>query len=432
MLAALPAASLAAWTARQRWYAGPAVTGPAAVVAARPFTAAGDGVLATVRLGPTDDTYLLPLGVGHPAGLPAEALVAVIDGVAVYDALHDPRLVTALLTRAAPAVAAALGEAPAVRPLGVEQSNSSVVIDERYVLKVFRRQTAGPNRDLTVHRALVEAGCPNVKPLLGAVEDAASGTTHATLQEYLPDAVDGWALALEHARTFGDLRAEAGALGAAVAAVHRGLATAGGERPLTAADFGRLSEGFLARLDRALAVAPRLARHAARLRAEFRAVARPLWGPGPAAAAGGPAAQLIHGDLHLGQALRTGDDWLVIDFEGEPLATPAERDRPDSPLRDLAGMLRSFDYAAHHRAGDDRRGLARAARWAGHHQRAFLAGYAAAAGGAGRDAERWLLTAYVLDKAVYEVAYEVQHRPDWAWLPARALDRLLTGTAEAA
>jgi maltokinase len=352
----------------------------------------------------------------------------------VYDALHDPRLVAALVRRAAPGLP--LGT-PSVRPLGVEQTNSSVVVDERYLLKVFRRPVPGPNRDLTLHRTLADAGCPHVPPLLGAVEDdkdgasgITSGITYATLQRYLPDAVDGWALALDHARDFRDLRHEARALGQAVAAVHRELAAAGGEVPLRRADYRRLSLGFLRRLDRALETAPQLARHTARLVAEFRAVARPPDRTGPSA----QTAQLIHGDLHLGQTLRTPEGWLVIDFEGEPMATPEERDRPDSPLRDLAGMLRSFDYAAHHQSGDgDERNRERAARWAGHHQRAFWDGYAAATGRGGQRGadDLRLLNAYVLDKAVYEVAYEVQHRPAWAWLPRLALDRMLAAAPDA-
>ncbi|MDT0306634.1 hypothetical protein RM780_06620 [Streptomyces sp. DSM 44917] len=442
------AAALGAWMAGQRWYAG---AGPASatVLATREFAPGGDGraagVLALAGTGAGGGDYLLPLGVGpeaeRPAGAPA---LAVADGAVVWDALADPRLTTALVRRItagedggglrywpgpSPASPPAGEAAMSVRPLGVEQTNSSVVVAGRYLLKVFRRPAPGPGRDLTLHRALAEAGSAYVPPLLGAASDAGDGTTYATLQRYLPDAADGWGLALRAAGAFvrggPAVPFPARGLGVAVAAVHRDLAAAGGRSAPGREDLRRLAEGFVRRLERAVADAPALERHVPWLRAGFAAVTR-------RATAGARPSQWIHGDLHLGQTLRSGAGWLLLDFEGEPLATPEERDRPDSPLRDLAGMLRSFDYAAHHglAAAPDgpagRRALARAARWAELTRRAFLDGYAAAAGRLGA-ADRRLLDAYVLDKAVYEVAYETRHRPGWAWLPLAALDRAAAG-----
>ncbi|TDC73273.1 maltokinase N-terminal cap-like domain-containing protein [Streptomyces hainanensis] len=457
-------ASLAAWLAGQRWYAG-GRAGRLAVVDARPVTVAPPGpttlVLAVVRTGEADDRYQLLLGLGPADAVPGSAaVVAGYGDTVVYDALGDPRLVGGLVAgvlagaespglrlvptpaphAAVPPPAVQGVDALPVRPLGVEQSNSSVVVGGRYLLKVFRRLVPGPNRDLTVHRRLAAAGCPHVPPLLGAVEDAASGTTYATLGVYLPRAVDGWALALAAAGSFlggpaapgrqaqADLRVEARTLGRAVAVVHRDLAAADGRAVLRPVDYQRIARRLAHRLDRAVALAPQLAARAPRLRAELGAVATLDSTPRR-------TVQRVHGDLHLGQTLHTTTGWLLVDFEGEPLAEPTERDRPDSPLRDLAGMLRSFDYAAHHplggatEKGPDDRSWVRAARWATLHQQAFLDGYLAEAGP--QDAgDRRLLHAYLVDKAVYEVAYETQHRPGWAWLPERALDGLLGGAAE--
>jgi maltokinase len=313
-------------------------------------------------------------------------------------------------------------------PFTGEQSNSSVAFGEQALLKVFRRITPGTNPDIEIHDVLTRAGSENVAALLGWVE--VDDLQLGMLQQFLRTASDGWELALASVRNLfaeadlyadevgGDFAAEAQRLGEAVGATHALLAEHFPTSERTVDDHAALAAAMTARLDAAVEVVPDLAEHAPELRALFAAVGSIEKG----------AIQRIHGDLHLGQTLRTAKGWKIVDFEGEPAKPLAERVLPDSPWRDVAGMLRSFDYAPRVAAmtaaasGDDGREQRafRAAEWSARNQAAFLEAYA------GRELsgeEQTLLAAYVADKAVYECVYEARNRPSWLAIPMAALSQ---------
>jgi maltokinase len=271
-----------------------------------------------------------------------------------------------------------------------------------------------------------------VAPLLGEIggELFGAAVSYGMLSAYAANSADGWAMATASVRDLfaegdlkadevgGDFAAEAHRLGEAVAQVHADLVTALGAGQRDADGHAELSAAMTGRLAEAVRTVPELARYATRLGAEFAAVGD-LTAP--------CRIQRIHGDLHLGQALRTPTNWLLIDFEGEPVKPLAERVRSDSPLRDVAGMLRSFDYAAYHEVlsgSAGARAVEAAADWAARTREAFCDGYAGAAGHDPR-ADGALLQAFELDKAVYEAVYETRNRPSWAPIPLASIRRLV-------
>ncbi len=292
-----------------------------------------------------------------------------------------------------------------------EQSNTSIRYGDRALLKLFRRLELGDNLDITVHRALNDAAATDAARLYGRITAtwASAGATLRAdlgmLGELFPDADDGWRLAVEAAESDTDFTDGARRLGTALAGVHRVLRTA---FPTGTRSGEEIAAGMADRLQRTSAFASQLDDHADAIRARFDRLAGLELDT-----------QRVHGDFHLGQTLRTPTGWKIIDFEGEPAKTMAERLLPDSRWRDVAGMLRSFDYAV----ADSPE--AAAAGWATAAQAAFLEGYAAA--DPPTDTDRLIIDAYVADKAIYELGYEVRNRPDWVRIPLDAIIRLASG-----
>ncbi|WP_310962706.1 maltokinase N-terminal cap-like domain-containing protein [Nocardioides terrisoli] len=315
-----------------------------------------------------------------------------------------------------------------------EQSNSSVAFGDDSLMKVFRRVTAGANPDIEIHRVLTEAGSEHVARLFGWVD--ATSDDHDTapvqlamLQQFLRTVAEGWDFALTSVRNLfaeadlypdevgGDFAAEAERLGVAVAEVHAVLREHFPTEPL---DLAATAAAMHRRLDEASAEIPELAAVRAPAAEAFDRLA---------ALDVKAVAQRVHGDLHLGQTLRTSLGWKLVDFEGEPAKPLPERALPDSCWRDVAGMLRSFDYAARTvlrdlaADPDTNAQLAyRAEEWVQRNRTAFLEGYASATAPL-TEPDQIMIDAYELDKAVYEVGYERRNRPTWLDIPLAAIAR---------
>jgi predicted trehalose synthase len=405
-------ASLEPWLVRQRWFAGKARE--VASVHLQGMVDLDDRVLDVILRvhyadGGTED-YQVPVIVGE-------------DGFS--DALADPgacRAIAALCMRAdhrpAQSGSELVGQpvtddpvpAGEVRTLGVEQSNSSVVMGGQAILKVFRKLEPGTNPDVELTRALTEADFPHVPVQRGSLDLASADeppTTLAVLSDFLPDAQEGWALALAEPDL---LLGRLGDLGRAVAGAHVVLAEHFPSRAATPGDGEAWTGAMLHQLDAVLATAARDPDRTAAVLARADDIRMRL-----RAGTGAPGhgrVQRIHGDLHLGQVLIDPNrGWQLLDFEGEPARSLADRRQPHSPLRDVAGMLRSFDYAAAHSDAST--------AWVEQARTAFLAGYGVQT--------TPLLVAFELDKAIYELGYELANRPDWVGIPVRGILRVLDG-----
>jgi maltokinase len=431
------AASFENWLTRQRWYAGRARE--LTHVHAAHSVPIADGLdVALFDASYADgsvDRYQVVIrwddGQNETLVEPSVDARATIggDGTRVaHDALFDPaagRRLLALVEAGATVGPLRFVKEPgpalpvdaAVRVMGAEQSNTSVVFGDAAIFKVFRRVTPGINPDIELNRVLGRAGNPHVARLLGAIETELDGEQYALgmLTAFAAGSREGWELATTGTRDddpdgFTD---ESRRLGAAVASVHRTLADALGtdRAPFPAATL-------IERLRSVAATVPQVAERADVIEARYRELDGEQI-----------AVQRMHGDLHLGQVLRTPDTWLLIDFEGEPGQPLPERRRPDSPLRDVAGVLRSYDYAAHQRLLDagpqpDIGAVTRARAWVDRNCAAFCAGYAAESG-TDPSAASGVLAAYELDKAVYEAGYEARFRPTWLPIPMAAIARLV-------
>jgi maltose alpha-D-glucosyltransferase / alpha-amylase len=475
------ARELPALLPRQRWFGAKGRS--IAAVNLRDCAAFGDRAwltLVTVAFtdGP-DETYAVPLVVGGDAVPDAPAVALELDGTTTRssDAFYHAGFCTELLTAferdaAVPTEGGGVvrfartdrypslrGDAPLVpRRLTAEQSNTSLAYGDRLILKALRRVTAGVNLDREVGSFLtLQARFPHVPPLAGAIEYV-SGTGEVTtlgvLQGFVANRGDGWSWIVGHLRQLPpaqivELSApvfqEIAGLGAVTGALHGALASDVesvdfAPEPASAADVTAWISRIAADLGRTChAVRARLAD----LPGEIEGDARTLLAGEAAlrARADGLAALgaehcmkiRVHGDYHLGQTLRTESGFVLLDFEGEPDRPLAERRRKQSGLVDVAGMLRSLDYAAH--ATLSPASAPAGERWVQRASAAFLDGYlgelsrrpARLVPASRAELER-TLAAFELDKALYEVRYELDHRPAWLAIPLRGLARLLTRT----
>ncbi len=438
---------LAGWLPGQRWFANKSDLVTDIAIESQTAIAQFDGrsveqVLFTVGSPTGRQRYQLWVGwTDHYPDRFGHVFIGETHGQYAYDALHDPDVSALLLADIAngaqigelvfaPEPGADIDQDAPGLVIGAEQSNTSIVYGHSSILKLFRRLEPGLNPDAEVHRALRAAGSVHIAAPLGLIEGPVDGetTTLALLTEFFANSAEGWAMATASVRDLmaeGDLRAdevggdfasEALRLGRAVAEVHADLAAAFGTVELDSAAVARLIDSMIAGAAGVAAHVPSIAELLPGIRAAFRLAD---------SSATSLAVQRIHGDLQLGQTLRTLTGWAIIDFEGEPSKSLADRRAMHSPLRDIAGMMRSFDYAANHSGGpSDSQHAYRAQEWAARNRAAFCEGYAAVAGYDPRDMGS-LLAAFELDKAVYEVAYEHGHRPSWEPIPLQAVVRLI-------
>ncbi len=458
------------WISTQRWYSGkgktprPRITGGYDLV-----DTSGGAALRVVFVLDEADTatpklYQIPLS-ARCIPLPTLAPSLVATGLGehgralyLYDGPHDPAFARALLQlilsegAAAADVAATAGirggggpsmlvrghtafphssiDIVTSRVLGGEQSNTSIVYEMKdasgtpaapVICKLFRTLQHGDNPDVVLLDALGAVGSPVVPRSIGHLTGQWSdtrrpgGIAHGHLafaQEFLPGVEDAWRIALRAAEEGRDFTIAARALGEATAEVHKTLAHVLGTTPCADADIRDTMASMRRRLRLAIEEVPALAEHRTAIETAYARAAAVHW----------PELQRIHGDLHLGQVLAVpGRGWVLLDFEGEPLRPMSERSRPDIPLRDVAGMLRSFDYVAGACAG----GCPdlSATDWALACRRAFVGGYSACTGHNLRE-DRALLDAFEIDKAIYEAIYEAHNRPEWLPIPVAAITRL--------
>jgi maltose alpha-D-glucosyltransferase / alpha-amylase len=409
---------------------------------------------------------------------------------AVYDAFTSDHFVLALIDAmrkgtdltgadgtthfAATAALAAvdLGNAPEIRRIGVEQSNSSVIIGDQAVLKIFRRLSPGEHPELEIARFLTEvAHFENTPPLLGTAEQVAKdGTRHALaiMNGFVRNQGDGWVYTTEYLdRQFDEYRLVETAdepspeerhavylgliamLGRRTAELHQAFASDDRDphfkpEPIKAADIAgwvsgtkKLANAAYGQLSKALPSAPDAVRGAIEGLLERKdecLAAIEALGKGPLAA----SKTRIHGDYHLGQVLVAKNDFYIIDFEGEPTRSLQERRAKSSPFKDVAGMLRSFEYAewsalfaiAEHEADSVGKLLPFASAWRKSTQETFLKSYFDTIGDCPScpknraEADR-LLSLFTLEKALYEICYEATNRPTWLRIPITGLQTVL-------
>ena len=453
-LSTLDDGALQEWIVQQRWF-GSKAREVASIdivecIPLRDETPQLALALIEARFGEgTHETYQVPLGLRPVEEGWNERVIGNAGDWTVYDALADPAAGRELLHRMrrsseetveegtlrfswAESAGAGLGGTVDVRPVGVEQSNSSVVFGEALILKAFRRVEPGVNPELELLRFLSEREFPNIAPLAGwyEFEGRFIDATLGILQEYLVDARDGWELALDEIASdpdgfLGRLRA----LGEVTGELHTVLGS-DSSRPdfapdqpsqealsLLTADVDEQIERIFLDLPESEAIAP-IAGRGQDVRERLQALSH--------IGAGGRVIR-THGDYHLGQTMLTDRGWVILDFEGEPARPLPERRLKRSPLRDVAGMLRSFSYVT---AGARLlRGVDVPEEWEERARTAFLEGYFDRVDSGllppGEAPTAQLLSVFELEKAVYELRYELNNRPDWVGIPVAGILRLL-------
>src|SRR3954471_5554142 len=397
----------------------------------------------------THEIYQVPIGLRPVAEGWDERVIQEAGGWTVYDALADPAAGRELLHamrsnnefqvgqdefvfRWAPNAAAGLGGTVDVRPVGVEQSNSSIVLADELIIKAFRKVERGVNPELELLRFLSAHGFPHIASLAGwyEVEGRLIDATLGILQEFLLGFRDGWELALDELVSDPDgLLDKLAALGTVIGELHSALGSDNSDpafspdEPSTealailVADVDEQIERVFLDLPETEAAAPIRGR-GQDVREKLAALSH--------VNAGGKVIR-THGDLHLGQTMLGDRGWVVLDFEGEPARPLPERRLKRSPLRDVAGMLRSFSYVT---AGARLlRGVTVPAGWEDRARDAFLEGYFDRVEPSllppGEAPTRQLLAVFELEKAVYELRYELNNRPDWVAIPVAGILRLL-------
>ena len=380
----------------------------------------------------THELYQLPLGLRPAEEDWGERVICEVEGWTLYDALADPahgrellhlmrgsRDVNAaegtMVFRWAASAGAGLAGTVDVRPVGVEQSNSSIVFGEEQILKAFRRVEPGLNPELELLRFLSAHGFEHIAPLAGwyAYEGRLMDATLGILQEYLAGAQDGWELAL--GEVTGRMHAALGSDSSDPAFAPEEPSTEA--LALLTATIDEEIERVFLDLPENETVAP-IAGRGEDVRERLQVLSHV-----------GAAGRVIrtHGDYHLGQTLYTPRGWVVIDFEGEPARPLPERRQKRSPLRDVAGMLRSFAYAAS--AAQILRSRAGPQDFEQRARETFLERYFDTIDPgllpAGEPATQNLLAVFELEKAVYELRYELDNRPDWVAIPVAGIRRLL-------
>ena len=455
---ALDEEELREWVQHQRWYASKArsVTG---IDIVESITLRDEPLLLLTLVQTrfatgTHELYQLPLALRGPdssTDLAGGESIAHTDEWTVYDALAEPTQALELLRRieATDEITTAdgrfsfhqfvdsgngLGQATDVRLMGVEQSNSSVVFDDSVVLKVFRKLEPGVNPELEILRFLTWRGFPNIAPLHGwyDYEGQAFASTLGVAQTFLPDAIGGWELALDELWSAPEVFLERlGSLGTVTAELHTVLASDAADPAFSPEEPSQEALGLLmATIDEDIE------RIFLRLPDDERLA--PIAGRGQdvrerlaARAQIGVTGRVIrtHGDYHLGQTLHTPRGWVIIDFEGEPARPLPERRQKRSPLRDVASMLRSFAYVTS--AIEIQRNRRAPADFEERAREKFLEHYFASVDPTlmpgGEAVINNLLSIYELEKAIYELRYELNNRPDWISIPVAGIGRILEG-----